>query len=175
MEFKAISKFVRISPRKTMLVADLIRNKRALDAQAILKTVNKRAAFEIGKTLDSALSNAKHKEADESSLWVSKVLINGGPMYKRYMPRAMGRATPILHRTSHIVVMLSDEKPGTKRIEEAVEGKEAVDKIVDDKNIKVAKKVTEKIKEKIKLKKSDKTKKKTTHPAKHAANKKGKD
>lgn len=110
MEAKAVSKYIRISPRKTRLVADIIRGKNALVSQQLLQTVNKRAAKVIGKTLNSAVSNAKHKEGKEESLWIKKILVDGGPIYKRYMPRAMGRATEIRRPTSHITIVLSDEK-----------------------------------------------------------------
>lgn len=110
MEVKAVTKYIRISPRKTGLVAATIRGRNALESQQILGMMNKRAARVIGKTLNSAISNARQKEVKEESLWVKKILIDGGPVYKRYMPRAMGRATMIRRRTSHVTVVLSDEK-----------------------------------------------------------------
>lgn len=110
MEVKAISKYIRISPRKTRLVADIVRGRNAVVSQQLLGTVNKRAARIINKVLNSAISNARQKEIKEESLWIKKILINGGPLYKRYMPRAMGRATMIKRPTSHITVVLSDEK-----------------------------------------------------------------
>lgn len=114
MEVRAISKYIRISPRKTRLVADILRGKNAVVSQQILSAVNKRAARIIGKVLNSAVSNARQKEIKEDSLWIKKILVNGGPLYKRYMPRAMGRATMIKKPTSHITVVLSDE--GRKKI-----------------------------------------------------------
>lgn len=111
MEVRAVSKYIRISPRKTGLVAALVRGKPALESQEILQAMNKRAAKVIGKVLNSAISNAKQKEIKEESLWIKRIFVDGGPMYKRYMPRAMGRATMIRRRTSHITVVLSDEKP----------------------------------------------------------------
>jgi large subunit ribosomal protein L22 len=114
MEVKAVTKYIRISPRKTRLVADLVRGKNAVRSVGLLNNVNKKAAKEILKTLTSAISNAKNQELKEESLWIKKIVIDGGPMYKRYMPRAMGRATMIRHTTSHITVLLSDEKTGLK-------------------------------------------------------------
>jgi len=118
-EVRAVSKFIRISPRKTRLVADLVRGKNALTAVGILQSMNKRAARVISKTLNSAISNAKNKEMEEASLMVSKVLIDGGPLFKRYMPRAMGRATMIQKPTSHVTVVLRgvviENKKDTKK------------------------------------------------------------
>jgi large subunit ribosomal protein L22 len=114
MEVKSISKYIRISPRKTRLVADLVRGKGAVRSLGILHAVNKKAAKEIIKTLSSAISNAKNREMKEDSLWIKKIVVDGGPMYKRYMPRAMGRATMIRHTTSHITVLLSDQKASGK-------------------------------------------------------------
>lgn len=134
MEFKAISKFVRISPRKTRLVADLIRGRNAVTSLQLLETVNKRAARIIGKTLNSVISNAKQKEAEEESLWIKKIVIDGGPLYKRYMPRAMGRATMIRHPTSHITVVLSDEERVLKSKEEGITKKgETQEQITEEK------------------------------------------
>lgn len=124
MEFRAISRFVRISPRKTRLVADLVRGENAIESQQLLETVNKRAARIIGTTLNSAISNARQKEVEEESLWIKKIVIDGGPLYKRYMPRAMGRATMIRHTTSHITVVLSDEKRILKGKEEVTKKEE---------------------------------------------------
>lgn len=114
MEVMAVSKYVRISPRKTGLVAEVVRGKPALESQQLLQTMNKRAAKVIGKTLNSAISNARQKEIKEESLWIKKIVVGGGPMYKRYMPRAMGRATMVRRRTSHVTIVLSDEKRGVR-------------------------------------------------------------
>lgn len=110
MEIKAVSKYIRISPRKTRLVADIIRGKNAVVSQQVLGAVNKRAARIINKVLNSAVSNARQKDIKEESLWIKRILVDGGPLYKRYMPRAMGRATMIRRPTSHITVVLSDER-----------------------------------------------------------------
>lgn len=114
MEVKAVTKFLRISARKTRLVADMVRGRNALEASQLLNIVNKRAAKEIARTLNSAISNAKQKDLNEESLWIKRIFIDGGPTYKRYMPRAMGRATMIKHPTSHITVILGGEENETK-------------------------------------------------------------
>lgn len=107
MEIRTISKYVRISPQKTRLVADEIRGKNALKSLQLLRALNKRAAKIIYKTLSSAVSNAKQKEVEESTLLIKKIVVDGGPAAKRFMPRAMGRATIIKHPTSHILIILS--------------------------------------------------------------------
>lgn len=109
MEAKAISKYVRISPRKTRLVIDLIKNKGAIDSTQVLEAMGKRAARVVTKVLASAIANARQKELDVDKLWIRTAMVDGGPVYKRYMPRAMGRATMIRKPTSHITIVLSDE------------------------------------------------------------------
>lgn len=159
MEFRAVSRFIRISPRKTRLVADLIRGKNAVESQQLLETVNKRAARIIGKTLNSVISNAKQKEVEEGSLWIKKIMIDGGPLYKRYMPRAMGRATMIRHPTSHITVVLSDEERILKSKKEGMIKKgEAQPQIAEEK--KTADKKSKVKDKKVKVTKEEESKKK---------------
>ena len=107
MEAKAITRFVRLSPRKARLVADLVRGKSALEALDILEFTNKKAARVIKKTLSSATNNFK---MDEDKLVVSTIMVNQGPVLKRVMPRAMGRADIIRKPTAHITVAVSDEQ-----------------------------------------------------------------
>jgi large subunit ribosomal protein L22 len=109
MEWQATLKHARISPRKVRLVADLIRDKQVEDALAILKFTPKKAARIMSKVLESALDNAsKSAGVDEDNLFVSRVTVDEGPIAKRWRPRAMGRATRIRKRTSHINVALSE-------------------------------------------------------------------
>ena len=116
MEIKAVTKYVRISPRKTRLVADMIRGRNAMQSVRILEAVNKRAAKVINKTLNSAISNARNKEVSEEGLKIKRIFVDGGPVNKRFMPRAMGRATMIKHPTSHITIILTDEGRNAPRI-----------------------------------------------------------
>ena len=99
--------FARISPRKARLVADMIRGKKVDEALLILKYNIKRGSAFIVKVVESALANAGDRKLDIDSLTVSKIIVEGGPVIKRWSPRAMGRATPINKRTSHICVELS--------------------------------------------------------------------
>ena len=105
MEAKAITRFVRLSPRKARLVADIVRGKSALEALNILRFTNKKAAPLIEKTLRSAIANAEHNLGlNPENLYVSKVLIDKGPVLKRMNPRAMGRADIIRKPLAHITV-----------------------------------------------------------------------
>ncbi len=110
MEVKAKLKFVRVGPRKAQLVADLIRGKGSEEALNILTFTKKAAAKIIIKLLKSAIANATQKKnVDVDRLYVKKITVDQGPTMKRYQPRALGRATTIRKRTSHINIVL-DEK-----------------------------------------------------------------
>lgn len=107
---KAIVRFVRVSPRKARQVIDLIRGKNVINAQAILLNLNRRATKPVGKVLKSAIDNAKFKtenKVDQSKLYISKIWADTGPMLKRFKAQAMGRATTIRRRMSHIGVELT--------------------------------------------------------------------
>jgi large subunit ribosomal protein L22 len=110
MEVKAKLRFVRISPRKARLVADLIRGKKSEEALNILIFTRKAAARILIKLLKSAIANATQKKTvDVDRLYVKKITVDQGPTMKRFTPRALGRATTIRKRTSHIDMIL-DEK-----------------------------------------------------------------
>ncbi|MGA1861787.1 50S ribosomal protein L22 [Deferribacter thermophilus] len=110
MVAKAVGKYFRISPRKARAVADLVRGKNVEEAMAILKFTNKKAAGMIAKVLKSAMANAEenHGVKDVSKLYIKEIRVDGGPTWKRYMPRAYGRATLIRKRTSHITIVLAE-------------------------------------------------------------------
>jgi large subunit ribosomal protein L22 len=104
---KAVAKFVRIAPRKARLVADEVRGKSVPEAVSILQFTNKRAAGIVGDVIKSAAANAEHNDdADVDALIVRDVRVDEGPTIKRFRARAMGRATMIRKRTSHISVAL---------------------------------------------------------------------
>src|SRR3954451_20827462 len=110
MEAKSIARQVRIAPRKVRLVVDLIRGKRVGEAIAILAHTPKAASPVVEKVLKSAIANAEHNyEMDPNSLVVSQVFVDEGPTLKRFRPRAMGRASKINKRTSHITVVVSEK------------------------------------------------------------------
>lgn len=113
MQAKAVARYVRIAPRKVSLVLDLIRGKKVGEAIAILKHTPKAASPIIEKVLNSALANADHNyNMDVESLVISEAYANQGPTLKRFRPRAMGRASKINERTSHITVVLTEKKEG---------------------------------------------------------------
>ncbi|MDH5298182.1 MAG: 50S ribosomal protein L22 [Desulfobulbaceae bacterium] len=110
MEAKAIARGIRISPQKARLVADLIRGKSVGTAINTLRFMPKKAARILQKVVESAVANASQTEAiDVDTLYVKKIHIDGGPMLKRIMPRAQGRAMRILKRSSHITVVLDEQ------------------------------------------------------------------
>ena len=114
---KASARYIRISPRKTRLVADMVRGKPIDKAQAILANLEKRARLYINEVLKSAIANAAINDpgVSPSDLYISRIIIDGGPMFKRYRAGSMGRAMMIKHRTSHISIEL-DKKKETKKL-----------------------------------------------------------
>jgi large subunit ribosomal protein L22 len=107
----ATAKYVRVSPRKAGDVANLIRGKKVAEAKAILALSPRAAAKLVGKVLDSAVANAENNhELDADDLYVVQAYVNGGPTLKRFKPRAMGRASRIRKRASHITVSVDEKK-----------------------------------------------------------------
>lgn len=110
--------YLRMGPRKVRLVADLIRGRSVGRAIDILTVTNKRPAKPLLKLLLSAVANAKHNfSLAQDGLKVATLTVDGGPMLKRWMPKAHGRATPVRERTSHINLVLSGEKTGETKSE----------------------------------------------------------
>ena len=110
---KAVARTVRIAPRKARLVMDLIRGKQVGVAVSILNLTPKAASPIIEKVLKSAIANAEHNyEMDANNLVVTQAYVNEGPTLKRFRPRAMGRASQINKRTSHITIVVSEKKEG---------------------------------------------------------------
>jgi large subunit ribosomal protein L22 len=114
MRTHAIARFVRVPPRKARLVLDAIRGKPVGEALATLEYTPRAAARLIEKVLRSAIANAEHNHQVRNldDLRVVEAVADGGPSMKRVSPRAMGRAFFIKHRTSHLRVAVSDERPG---------------------------------------------------------------
>ena len=109
MEARAHLKYARISPRKVQIVCDLIRGKDTKTAQAILMATPKAASELLLKLLKSAVSNAENNHnMDPEELYVSATYANPGPILKRFMPRAQGRAYRINKRTSHITIVVAE-------------------------------------------------------------------
>ena len=101
---RAVTKHLRIAPRKMRLVIDTIRRQPAHEAVGILMLLKKKGAKLAVKTLKSAIANAKNLGLNENRLVVSNVRADGGPVFKRFLTRSMGRADKILKRTTHLTV-----------------------------------------------------------------------
>ncbi|MBU1227937.1 MAG: 50S ribosomal protein L22 [Actinobacteria bacterium] len=109
MKVQAHARFIRQSPFKVRRVLDLVRGLPVHEARNVLKFTDRRAADPISKTLESAVSNAAHNYAlDPGELVVVAAFADEGPTLKRFRPRARGRATQILKRTSHITIVVGD-------------------------------------------------------------------
>ena len=104
---KAQLNYARMSPQKVRRVADTIRGLPVLAARVQLSLLPQRPAPVLQKLLSSAVQNAKQKGLPEDQLMVQTLVVNEGTVFKRSMPRAHGRATPIRKRTSHITIVLS--------------------------------------------------------------------
>jgi ribosomal protein L22 len=104
---RASSRYVRVAPRKARLIADQVRGLQIDQARALLQFSPRSAAHDIGKLIESAASNAENNhDLDADEMRVAEITVDEGPTLKRYRPRALGRATPIHKRTSHIAVDL---------------------------------------------------------------------
>ena len=102
-----------MSPRKMRVVAHLIRGKSGEEAVAFLDLMPKKAAGLISKAIKSAAANAEDKSGGDASvedLRIHTIAVDGGPIAKRWMPRSMGRANRINHKTSHLTIVVTDEK-----------------------------------------------------------------
>jgi ribosomal protein L22 len=108
---RAQAKYVRHAPRKARLVVDHIRGKSVDDARAILQHTPRAAAVDVLKLLESAVANAENNhELVADDLVIRKAYVDEGPTLKRYRPRALGRATRIRKRTSHMTIQLSPKE-----------------------------------------------------------------
>ncbi|MBO3083556.1 50S ribosomal protein L22 [Cellulomonas fengjieae] len=116
MEAKAKARFVRVTPQKARRVVDLIRGKQAGEAVAVLKFAPQAAGETVLKVVESAIANAReaakrsNERLDEADLYISEVFVDEGPTLKRFRPRAQGRASQILKRTSHITVVVAERE-----------------------------------------------------------------
>lgn len=124
MEARATARYIRVTPRKVNQVLDLVRGRAVEEALLTLTFSKKHVAKRIEKTVRSAVANAVQADSalDVEDLYVKEALVGPGPIMKRWLPRAQGRATPILKRTSHITIILG-ERPVRGR--KAKSGKKA--------------------------------------------------
>ena len=118
MEVQAHLRNLRISPRKVRLVTDVIRGMNVSNAKIQLEFINKKSSQPVLKLLNSAIANAKHNfNLSEENLYISKIFENEETTLKRWIPRAMGRASSIKKRTSHITIALDKFKDKTVKEE----------------------------------------------------------
>ncbi|GIG26817.1 50S ribosomal protein L22 [Cellulomonas denverensis] len=116
MEAKAKARFVRVTPQKARRVVDLIRGKQAGEAVQVLKFAPQAAGETVLKVVESAIANARElakrdgERFDEGALYVAEAFVDEGPTLKRFRPRAQGRASQILKRTSHITVVVAERE-----------------------------------------------------------------
>lgn len=130
MEVKAQLRHLRIAPRKVRLVVNAIRGLSVSKAEAQLQFMNKKSAIPILKLLQSAVANAEHNsKLNRDKLMIHSIAVGDAVTLKRWMPRAMGRATPIRHHASHVQLVLSDKVvKGKKEVKE--KAKPAAKKVV---------------------------------------------
>ena len=130
MEVICKAKFIRVAPRKTRLVATLVRGLPVEEARKQLMFSSKIAAKPVLKAIDSAVANAVHNhKLSPEGLIVSRITVDEGPKIKRYTPRAQGRATPIRLRMSHITVWVSDQKSTPAKVKKTAKKVPAVKKV----------------------------------------------
>lgn len=110
MQARAEAKHVRVSPRKMKPIADIVRGKSVKEAQAILKFTPRKGAEHFLKVLNSAVANAENNHSmNVENLYVSEIYANQGPTLKRWKAGSMGRANPVMHRTSHVGVVVAEK------------------------------------------------------------------
>lgn len=115
MEIKATSKYVRMTPTKARDLARAITGKPVAEALGIVSVNKRKAAVYLGKTLKSAIANAENNASlSADALWVAEAVVDNGPTFPRYWPRARGSAASIRKKTAHIRVTLTDSKPSKK-------------------------------------------------------------
>jgi len=105
---RAKLRYLRVSARKTRLVVDLVRGKSVDEAINILTFTRRSASEPVRKLIESAMANAEAKNANVDRLYVDTIFVDEGPTLRRFRPRAMGRATRINKRTSHVTCVLAE-------------------------------------------------------------------
>lgn len=109
MESRAVAKYIRISPQKVRLIMDQVRGKKVEEAMNLLSFTPQKGAFILKKLINSAVANAgQNLNMDVDNLYIKRAFADEGPTLRRFRPRAMGRATRIRKRTSHLTVILDE-------------------------------------------------------------------
>lgn len=116
MKTKAAAKGLKISARKLRLSADMVRGSRVGEAEQILRATPTKGAVMVAAALKSAVANAENNHnARKAGLHIATITVDEGPHSRRFRPRSRGMASPILHRTSHLTIVVSDEAVVTKK------------------------------------------------------------
>jgi large subunit ribosomal protein L22 len=150
MDVYAIARYIRMTPRKVRLVTGMLRGLKIDAARTQLAFLPKAASLPVLKVLNSAAANAVNNfKLDESTLIIKTATADQGPSLKRWRARAMGRAAPILKRTSHITIVLTDGKAVV-----AKEAKKDAAKVVAPAEVKVEEKKVVKTAKKTTVKKA---------------------
>ena len=105
---RAKLRYLRVAPRKARLVVDLVRGKNVAEAINILTFTRRAASEPVRKVIESAIANAESADANVDRLFVETIYVDEGPTMRRFRPRAMGRATRINKRTSHVTCVLGE-------------------------------------------------------------------
>lgn len=148
METTAKLRGLRMSPRKVRLMTDLIKGKNVQDALVQLALKSRHASLPVKKLIESAVANAQHNHSlGLETLVIKNAFVDGGPVLKRFTPRAFGRASAIHKRTSHVTVVLEgevDENVKAKKQVETVESHEGHNHDHEEERVEKAPKVTKK-------------------------------
>ncbi len=139
MKTRAVAKYLKISPAKLRLSADLVRGRRIVEAENILAATPKKGAVMVSEALKSAVANAENNHnLRKAALSVAEIRVDEGPKLKRYRPRSRGSAAPVWHRMAHLTVVVSDDvtdkkpvgvtKSGAKPTKDTKPAKQATDK-----------------------------------------------
>ncbi|NNG06926.1 MAG: 50S ribosomal protein L22 [Desulfobacteraceae bacterium] len=109
MAAKAVAKYIRVSPQKARLIMDQVRGKKVEEALNMLSFAPQKGAFVLKKLINSAVANAEQNlNMDVDKLYIKRIFADEGPTLKRFRARAMGRATRIRKRTSHLTVIIDE-------------------------------------------------------------------
>lgn len=142
MEVKAKTRFIKMSPRKIRLVANLIKSLDVREALTQLEFMNKWATRPISKLINSAIANAENNfKLEKNNLYIKDIRVDQGPTIKRWQPKAHGRATMIRKKMSHILLVLDERVPNKGKVEQKDNKAEKPDKKKDKADKKLVKRV----------------------------------
>lgn len=127
MEIKVELNYLKITPRKTRQAVNLVRGKKAEEAQSLLEFSVNKPAKSVLKLLRSAMTSAKNNfQLEPSNLYISRIFVDEGPKLKRWQPVSRGSAHPVWKRGSHVTLVLDEIKPSPKKKAKKTQKKEAI-------------------------------------------------